>query len=288
MQPRQKDAPGPIPGVPRPVRAQRDLSSPANFYRPGDHVDPDPSHVIPAIIKKCLDAIKEGGEELVVWGDGTPTREFLYVDDAAEGIVLAMERYGKPDPINLGSGIEISIKNLVERLTSLTGFEGRIVWDTTRPNGQPRSQLDTTRPTGESVKVRVQIPKREVTRRLIGTSRPDSRSTAAREDTSPANRRKHVSSPPRPDRRDKDRIASTLELVRNGALLFEPLAPEKFADVMYRSPTRVELRRTLLQAGRKRCQRFSWERTARETLKVPEVAAANRTRPLGNQHDRAR
>lgn len=118
---------------------------PANLYGPGDHLDPDRSHVIPALIKKCCDAVREGGKELVVWGDGTPTREFLYVDDAAEGIVMALERYNKPDPVNLGSGREISIKELVTSIASLTGFKGQVVWDTLKPNGQPRRWLDTTR-----------------------------------------------------------------------------------------------------------------------------------------------
>jgi GDP-L-fucose synthase len=130
-------------------RAQYGFNSifliPVNLYGPGDHVDPNRSHVIPALIKKCFDAIKDGRQELVVWGDGTPTREFLYVDDAAEGIVLALERYEKPEPANLGSSSEISIEDLVSLITSLTGFEGQVVWDTTKPNGQPRRRLDTSR-----------------------------------------------------------------------------------------------------------------------------------------------
>ncbi len=130
-------------------RAQYGLNSifvlPANLYGPGDQFDPDRSHVIPALIKKCFDAIREGQRELVVWGDGTATREFLYVDDGAEGIVLAAERYNEPAPVNLGSGTEISIRSLAETIASLTGFEGRIAWDTTKPGGQPRRQLDTTR-----------------------------------------------------------------------------------------------------------------------------------------------
>jgi len=130
-------------------RAQYGFNSifliPVNLYGPGDHVDPNRSHVIPALIKKCFDAIKDGRKELVVWGDGTPTREFLYVDDAAEGIVLALERYEKPEPVNIGSSSEISIKDLVSLIISLTGFEGQVVWDTTKPNGQPRRRLDTTR-----------------------------------------------------------------------------------------------------------------------------------------------
>jgi GDP-L-fucose synthase len=130
-------------------RAQYGFNSifllPANLYGPGDHVDPSRSHVIPALVKKCFDAIKDGRKEIVVWGDGTPTREFLYVDDAAEGIVLALERYEKPDPVNLGSGSEISIKDLATLITALTGFDGQVIWDPTKPNGQPRRQLDTTR-----------------------------------------------------------------------------------------------------------------------------------------------
>lgn len=130
-------------------RAQYGFNSifllPVNLYGQGDQFDPAKSHVIPALIKKCFDAIRNGHKELVVWGDGTPTREFLYVDDAAEGIVLALKRYEKPDPVNLGSGSEISIKDLVSLITSLTGFEGQVAWDTTKPNGQPRRRLDTTR-----------------------------------------------------------------------------------------------------------------------------------------------
>ncbi|MCX7681742.1 MAG: GDP-L-fucose synthase [Anaerolineae bacterium] len=118
---------------------------PTNLYGPGDNFDPRSSHVIPALIKKCVDAIEEGRDEIVVWGDGSPTREFLYVEDAAEGIVLATERYDKPDPVNLGSGAEISIRELVGMIARLTGFTGRIVWDTTKPNGQPRRCLDVSR-----------------------------------------------------------------------------------------------------------------------------------------------
>jgi GDP-L-fucose synthase len=130
-------------------RAQYGLNSifllPANLYGPGDRFDPDRSHVIPALIERCFDAIRTGRQEIVVWGDGTATREFLYVDDGAEGIVLAAERYDKPDPVNLGSGTEISIRRLAELIASLTGFEGRIAWDTTQPGGQPRRRLDVTR-----------------------------------------------------------------------------------------------------------------------------------------------
>jgi GDP-L-fucose synthase len=118
---------------------------PVNLYGPGDSFDPADSHVIPALIKKCLDAKDAGADHIVVWGDGTPTREFLYVQDAAEAIVLAAERYNQSEPVNLGSACEISIKDLVQTIARLTGFAGRIEWDTTKPNGQPRRKLDTRR-----------------------------------------------------------------------------------------------------------------------------------------------
>jgi GDP-L-fucose synthase len=101
--------------------------------------------VIPALIRKCADAVDQGRDEIVLWGDGSPTREFLYVEDAAEGIVLATERYDKPDPVNLGSGMEISIRDLAAKIAGITGFSGRIVWDATQPNGQPRRCLDVSR-----------------------------------------------------------------------------------------------------------------------------------------------
>ena len=118
---------------------------PTNLYGPRDSFDPARSHVIPALIKKCLDAKHDGAQEIVVWGDGSPTREFLYVEDAAQGIVLATERYEKPEPVNLGSGIEVSIRDLVELIVKYTGFSGRITWDVSKPNGQPRRCLDTSR-----------------------------------------------------------------------------------------------------------------------------------------------
>lgn len=118
---------------------------PVNLYGPRDNFDLDSSHVIPALIRKCLEAKERGDDRIVCWGDGSPTREFLYVEDAAEGIVLATERYDSPDPVNLGSGREISIRDLVELIARLTGFDGKIEWDTTKPNGQPRRCLDTTR-----------------------------------------------------------------------------------------------------------------------------------------------
>ena len=118
---------------------------PVNLYGPGDNFDLESSHVIPALIRKCVEAVRQGRDEIVLWGDGSATREFLYVEDAAEGIVLATESYDKPDPVNLGSGMEISIKDLATKIAALTGFEGRIVWDTAQPNGQPRRCLDVTR-----------------------------------------------------------------------------------------------------------------------------------------------
>ncbi|WP_299026264.1 GDP-L-fucose synthase [uncultured Thermanaerothrix sp.] len=118
---------------------------PVNLYGPRDNFDLETSHVIPALIRKCIEAQEQGLPEVVVWGDGSPTREFLYVEDAAEGIVLATEKYNGSEPVNLGSGMEIRIRDLAEMIRRLTGFEGRLVWDTTRPNGQPRRALDTTR-----------------------------------------------------------------------------------------------------------------------------------------------
>ena len=118
---------------------------PVNLYGPRDNFDLHSSHVIPALIRKCLEARDSGAAEIVAWGDGSPTREFLYVEDAAEGILLAAERYDSSEPVNLGSAYEISIKDLTETIARLTGFTGRIVWDTSQPNGQPRRKLDTTR-----------------------------------------------------------------------------------------------------------------------------------------------
>jgi GDP-L-fucose synthase len=118
---------------------------PVNLYGPGDHDDPAKSHVIPALIRKCLDAQASSAPEIVCWGDGSPTREFLFVEDCAEAVVLATERYDDPEPVNVGAGFEISIKELVELIGGLTGFTGRVTWDTTRPNGQPRRSLDVTR-----------------------------------------------------------------------------------------------------------------------------------------------
>jgi GDP-L-fucose synthase len=118
---------------------------PVNLYGPGDNFDPETSHAIPAIIKKCVDAVKTRSDQIVLWGTGSATREFLHVEDAAEAIVLASEHYNSPEPVNLGSGMEISIKDLAALITTLTGFHGKIFWDTNNPDGQPRRALDTSR-----------------------------------------------------------------------------------------------------------------------------------------------
>jgi GDP-L-fucose synthase len=118
---------------------------PVNLYGPGDNFDPDSSHVIPALIRKCVEAKERGEKNIVLWGDGSPTREFLYVEDAAEAIRLATERYERPEPVNLGSGAEISIKDLAQLIMEEVGFHGTVAWDTTKPNGQPRRCLDVTR-----------------------------------------------------------------------------------------------------------------------------------------------
>lgn len=118
---------------------------PVNLYGPGDNFDPESSHVIPALIKKCVEAVESGADEIEVWGDGSASREFLYVDDAAEGIVLATQCFDGAEPVNLGAGREIAIKNLVETIADLCGFKGRIAWDTSKPNGQPRRCLDVSR-----------------------------------------------------------------------------------------------------------------------------------------------
>jgi len=118
---------------------------PVNLYGPGDNFNPRSSHVIPALIRKCLEAKDQGAKQIIAWGDGSPTREFIYVEDAAEGIALATEKYNGSEPVNIGSSFEISIKDLTEKIARMTGFEGKIVWDTTKPNGQPRRKLDTSR-----------------------------------------------------------------------------------------------------------------------------------------------
>ena len=130
-------------------RAQYGFNSiyllPVNLYGPGDNFDPASSHVIPALIKKCVDAIEAGADHIDVWGSGSASREFLYVDDAAEGIVLAAERYDGAEPVNLGTGQEITIRDLVELIAEATGFTGEIRWDPSKPDGQPRRALDTSR-----------------------------------------------------------------------------------------------------------------------------------------------
>lgn len=118
---------------------------PVNLYGPRDNFDPESSHVIPALVKKCMDAVDQGAAEIVVWGTGRASREFLYVDDCAEGIVLATERYDGSDPVNLGAGREITIADLVQTIARLTGFRGTIRWDADKPDGQPRRCLDVSR-----------------------------------------------------------------------------------------------------------------------------------------------
>jgi GDP-L-fucose synthase len=118
---------------------------PVNLYGPRDNFDLQTSHVIPALIRKCIEAQARGDQQITAWGDGSPTREFLYAPDAAEGIIAAAENYDDGEPVNLGSGQEISIRDLMELIARLTGFGGRIVWDVSQPNGQPRRALDTAR-----------------------------------------------------------------------------------------------------------------------------------------------
>ena len=130
-------------------RAQYGFNSiyllPVNLYGPRDNFDLNTSHVIPALIRKCVEALESKSREIVLWGDGTPTREFLYVEDAAEGILLATERYNGDQPVNLGIGEEISICDLAQLITAEVGYTGKIIWDTTKPNGQPRRCLDVSR-----------------------------------------------------------------------------------------------------------------------------------------------
>jgi GDP-L-fucose synthase len=130
-------------------REQYGMSSivlfPVNLYGPRDNFDLHTSHVIPAMVRKCVTARERGDTEVVLWGDGSPTREFLYVEDAAEGIVLAAERYDTSEPVNLGSGAEISIRDLASLIARATRFSGQFVWDTSKPNGQPRRRLDVAR-----------------------------------------------------------------------------------------------------------------------------------------------
>lgn len=130
-------------------RAQYGFNSiyllPVNLYGPGDNFDPKSSHVIPALIKKFYEAKLNNNDEVIVWGTGKASREFLYVEDCAEAIILATERYDKSDPVNIGAGFEITIKNLAEKIKEIIGFSGKVIWDTSKPDGQPRRCLDTTK-----------------------------------------------------------------------------------------------------------------------------------------------
>lgn len=139
---------------------------PVNLYGPRDNFDPESSHVIPALIRKCIEAQEAGKSEVEVWGDGSPTREFIYAEDAARGIVMASEAYDGPEPVNLGSGYEISIRDLAELIARLTGFTGRLAWDTSKPNGQPRRALDTSR-AEKYFGFKAQVPFEEGLRRTI-------------------------------------------------------------------------------------------------------------------------
>ena len=139
---------------------------PVNLYGPRDNFNPQTSHVIPALIRKCLEAQERGADTIEVWGDGSPTREFIYVEDAAEGILLAAEHFNGSQPVNLGSGMEISIKELAGLIAHLTGFQGKLVWDTSKPNGQPRRALDVSR-AEQLFGFRAQVPFEEGLRRTI-------------------------------------------------------------------------------------------------------------------------
>ncbi|MEA3440775.1 MAG: GDP-L-fucose synthase [Chloroflexota bacterium] len=139
---------------------------PVNLYGPRDNFDLKTSHVIPALIRKCIEAQERGEDQVVLWGDGSPTREFLYVEDAAEAILLASEHYNSSEPVNLGSGKEISIKDLAHLIAVLTGYEGQLVWDTSKPNGQPRRALDISR-AEECFGFHAQMPFDEGLRRTV-------------------------------------------------------------------------------------------------------------------------
>ena len=148
---------------------------PTNLYGPRDNFDLETSHVIPALIRKMVEA----DDEVVLWGDGSPTREFLYVDDCVEGLVLAANRYDGPDPVNLGASKEISIRDLAELVASVTGFAGRITWDTSKPNGQPRRSVDGTR-ARELFGFEAQTPLREGLERTVAWYREQARAYAAK------------------------------------------------------------------------------------------------------------
>lgn len=139
---------------------------PVNLYGPGDNFNLETSHVIPALIRKCIEAQERGDHQVTLWGDGSPTREFLYVEDAAEGILLSAEHYNGSEPVNLGAGNEIAIKDLAELVARLTGFAGELVWDTSKPNGQPRRGLDVSR-AEEFFGFRAQMPFEQGLQRTI-------------------------------------------------------------------------------------------------------------------------
>jgi GDP-L-fucose synthase len=152
---------------------------PVNLFGPGDNFDLESSHVIPALVRKMIEAQERGDREVVLWGDGSPTREFLYVEDCAEAIFLAGQRYDGAEPVNLGTGDEISIRELAELIAELTGYEGTIVWDTSKPNGQPRRQLDVSR--AESLfGFRAGTGLREGIERTVAWYRAEAQSLAAR------------------------------------------------------------------------------------------------------------
>ena len=153
---------------------------PVNLYGPGDNFDLKSSHVIPALIRKAMEAQERGETTLHVWGDGSPTREFLYVEDAADGIVTAAERYNEADPVNLGSGFEISIRELAEMITRLVGFKGGLVWETDKPNGQPRRGLDVRR-AKERFGWQARVPFEEGIRLTIDWYRRERQSSTAAE-----------------------------------------------------------------------------------------------------------
>jgi GDP-L-fucose synthase len=151
---------------------------PVNLYGPGDNFDLETSHVIPALIHKMSDAREAGANEVVLWGDGSPTREFLYVEDCVEGFALAAQRYEGADPVNLGTGEEIAIRDLATLVAEETGYEGEIAWDVSKPNGQPRRKLDTTR-AAELFGFRARTPLRDGIRRTVAWFRDAARAHAA-------------------------------------------------------------------------------------------------------------
>lgn len=152
---------------------------PVNLYGPRDNFDLETSHVIPALIRKMLEAKERGHDEIVLWGDGSPTREFLYVEDCVEGLVLAAERYDDPDPVNLGTGEEITIRDLAALIARHTGYEGAIRWDRTKPNGQPRRRLDTSR-AEERFGFRARVPLEEGIARTVAWYREHAQAAARR------------------------------------------------------------------------------------------------------------